>query len=276
MRRTRSNGPSPRRRRSRAGSAPAACGRVTSRARTPGVSRHTASSRWARVSMRSTGSPVTTAASRSASDPVVRGEREVVAGRVDDLQRRVDDEVLALAALVVEDAVKAAFAQPAQPDLSHGGQRSRTRPDRARFARPLRPAPHRRWRAPRGPGPPRRRGRPPAPWSRRSQRRGGRPAGDGRRHPASRARGTTCGWCRPAADGRAPARRSSEASSAQLCSAFLAKPMPGSRISASAAIPASWAACSRAGELGADLGHHVGVLGPLCMSKLGPRPCIRT
>ena len=60
--------------------------------------------------------------------PVVGGELQVVAGRIDDLEGGVDDELLALAAFVVEDAVKSLLAQPVKANLSHAGRRSRRRP----------------------------------------------------------------------------------------------------------------------------------------------------
>ena len=203
-------------------------------------------------------------------DAVVGGEREVVAGRVGDLQRRVDEEVLPLAPLVLEDAVKAAHPQPAQPDLSHRAPRDIASPGGG---------------DPDGVGAGAYRVDAYCPGAVLGGKRGG---GD-RRGVApvdrprvaggigeQRGRGTTCGWCRPAAGVRAAASRSSEASSAQLCSAFLAKPMPGIEDQRVGAIPAAMAAASRSCKLGAHLGHHVGVPGAACMSKLGPRPCIRT
>ena len=75
---------------------------------------------------------------------VVGGELQVVAGRIVDLERGVDDELLALAALVVEDAVKSPLAQPVKADLSHARPVFGETPDDLRpHASPGRGDPHR-------------------------------------------------------------------------------------------------------------------------------------
>ena len=89
-------------------------------------------------------------------------------------------------------------------------------------------------------------------------------------------RGTTCGWCRPAAGGRARAAGRARRAAPSCARPFLAKPMPGSRISASAAMPAASAAARRCCSSSHTSATTSVYRARACMSKLGPRPCIST
>ena len=177
----------------------------------------------ATVSIRLRGGPADDVGGPLGQRAVVEGVGQVVAGRRGgqvDPHRDVDDEVLAVAALVVEHPVVAANGQAAQLDsISHRSprpsacrrtlQRVDRRPHvvhphapRAVPARPARRSP--RWRSP---------GRPAAAARRRRRR--------------AACRGSACATRRPAPGCRSPTNSGSACSSAQLCCAVLAKPRPG-------------------------------------------------
>ena len=208
---------------------------------------------------------------------VVDGVGEVVAGagrREVDGELDVDDELLALAPLVVEDAVVAAAA-----DAPTAGCGRASRRLTARSPWPCRRLDHvervdrratsctRTHHTPAG-----RRAR----WSRRSRRRaraaGGRAVGVA---PAGR-RGTSCARRRRAPGGPSATSSSSRRSSAQLCSACLANPRPGSSTTRSRRDAGGDERVDALGQLAHDVGDDVVVdARGRCMSVAVPAPVHR-
>ena len=116
------------------------------------------------------------------------------------------------------------------------------------------------------------------------QHRGGQRRGVpllGRRGPCRRGRraacrGTSCGRPRPAPAGPAPTSRSRPASSAQLCSARLANPRPGSSTSCSGATPAATTSSTRAVSSAQTSVTTSPYRAAAYISRLCPRQCMST
>ena len=220
----------------------------------------------ARVSIRSTASPATILVDLRPprrSPPCPRGRRLPRHAGV-HRQHDVDDELLALGALVVEHPV----VPPARrPQVSGPG--APTSLPTSQSLGPLRPRRARRARGPaRAPRPghhdrvpgaahvvdadtPTPRLQPRAPRPRRWRRRVVHRPGPACRRPAGRP-GSACGRPRRVPDGPAP-QDGQSCSSAQLCAAVLAKPRPGSTTTRSQVHPGVRGRHEPRGELVADL-----------------------